>query len=290
MKRLKVLGKGLFATTYLVKKNGKKYALKVQKYSDFNKNNIKTELEFASVAKKYPDQFMVLSEYQFIENCKEKVGLDNIKINKDIKKHKNSNLCINLLYSLKDNTLENFKGSFNGDLLNSFLIQMVYIFYLLEKNRFYHQDIHLGNITFTKTNKKFIKIFGFDIPTYGYLFSLIDYGSMTRQIPYKGYSDFASFIFELHGWPDCIGQNMLPPFETIYQLIKKEPEFDIIRKWTKNKYEIGDYFCLLNRARTLELLGLPNCCTPHVRREILLYLYNNKNNLSKIIKTLAGKF
>jgi serine/threonine protein kinase len=146
MKRLKVLGKGLFATTYLVKKNGKKYALKIQKYSDFNKDNIKAELEFADVAKKYPDQFMILEEHTFVENCKDTVGLEDIKLSKEIKKHKKSNLCINLLYDLKDGTLNNFEGSFNNNILNTFIIQMVYIFYLLEKNRFYHQDIHFGNI------------------------------------------------------------------------------------------------------------------------------------------------
>jgi serine/threonine protein kinase len=289
MKRLKVLGKGVFATTYLVKKGNTKYALKVQKYSDFNKDNIKTELEFVDVAKKYPDQFMVLEEHWFVEKCKENVGLDNIKY-PEIKKHKKSNLCINLLYSLKDGTLDNFKGIFNNDILNSFIIQMVFIFYLLEKNNFYHQDIHLGNIGYTKTNKKTIKIFGFDIPTYGYIFSLIDYGSMTRTVPYKGYTDIASLIFELHSWYDCVGQNMLPPFEDVFKLIKKEPEYDIIKKWTKNKYEMADYFCLLNRSRILELLGLPECCIPKVRREFLIYLYSNKKNLSKIIKTLAGKF
>jgi serine/threonine protein kinase len=288
MKHIKVLGKGLFATTYLVKKDGKRFALKVQKYSDFNKENIKTELEFADVAKKHPDQFMVLMEHSFTEKCHEKVGLDFKDNSKEITKHKKSNLCVNLLYTLKDGTVNNIQ--LNIEQMNSFIIQMAYICYLLEKNGFYHQDIHPSNIAYTKTNKKSIKIFGFDVPTHGYIYSLIDYGSMTRVLPYKGYSDFATLIFELHGWPDCIGQNMLPPFDDIFKLIKKEPEYDIIKKMTKDKYEIGDYFCLMNRARIIELLGLPTCCYPSVRREVLLYLYSNKKNLPKIIKTLAGKY
>lgn len=287
MKRLKILGKGLFATTYLVKKNGKKYALKIQKFSDFNKENIKAELEFADVARKHPEQFMVLEEHWFVDKCREKVGLDNFKVSKDIKKHKKSSVCVYLLYSLKDGTMERLIDYLNKEQLNSFIIQMVYIFYILEKNRFYHQDIHLGNIAFTKTNKKTIKIFGFDVPTHGYIYSLIDYGNMTRNIPHKDYSDLTELIFELHGWLYCVGQNILPPYNSIYELIKKEPEYDIIKKITKDKYEIGDYFCLMNRARALEILGLPQCCFPHIRREILLFLYSNKKNLPKIIKTLA---
>lgn len=284
MKRIKVLGKGLFATTYLVKKNGKKFALKVQKYS---KDNIKTELEFADIARKYPDQFMVLFEHQFVDNCREKVGINT---DKEIVKHKKSNTCINLLYSLKDGTIKDLK--LNLEQTNSLIIQMTYIFYLLEKNGYYHCDINSSNIAFTKTNRKSIKIFGFDVPTHGYIFSLIDYSKLTKTKPFKDYSDFSEFIFELNGWRKCIGFNVLPNLKDIFNLIKKEPEFEIIKKWTKKNRsyasDIADYFSILNRTRALELLGLPNCCEPAVRREILLYLYSNKNNLPKIIKKLAS--
>jgi hypothetical protein len=287
MKRIKVLGKGLFGTTYLVKKNGKKFALKVQKYSDYNKDNIKTELEFADVARKHPDQFMVLEEHTFVENCREKVGTDFKDNSKEIVKHKKSNTCINLLYSLKDGTLEDLK--LNLEQTNSLIIQMAFIFYLLEKNGYYHCDVNYSNIAFVKTNKKSIKIFGFDVPTHGYIFSLIDYSRLTKTKPFKDYSDFSEFIFELNGWRKCVGFNVLPSFEHIFNLIKKEPEYEIIKKWSKDKYDIADYFSLLNRPRALELLGLPNCCEPSVRREILLYLYSNKKDLPKIIKTLEGK-
>ena len=43
-------------------------------------------------------------------------------------------------------------------------------------NNFYHADIRRQNICFIKTNLTHIKIFKYKIPTFGYIFSLIDYG------------------------------------------------------------------------------------------------------------------
>ena len=42
-------------------------------------------------------------------------------------------------------------------------------------NDFYYEDLHKKNICFVKTNIKTIKILNLDIPTYNYIYSIIDY-------------------------------------------------------------------------------------------------------------------
>uniref|UniRef100_A0A6C0ECW0 Protein kinase domain-containing protein n=1 Tax=viral metagenome TaxID=1070528 RepID=A0A6C0ECW0_9ZZZZ len=58
------------------------------------------------------------------------------------------------------------------------IIQILYATYLMHSNNFYHQDIRTTNIGYVKTNLTHIKILKYNIPTYGYIFSLIDYGSI----------------------------------------------------------------------------------------------------------------
>ena len=52
----------------------------------------------------------------------------------------------------------------------------MYIVYLINKNGYFHNDFHPGNIGFVKTNKKTINILGHKIPTHGYLIKAIDFG------------------------------------------------------------------------------------------------------------------
>jgi hypothetical protein len=60
----------------------------------------------------------------------------------------------------------------------SFIIQIVYALNLMHTNGFFHRDIHGKNICYKKTSIKTINIFNMKIPTFGYLFSIIDYKSV----------------------------------------------------------------------------------------------------------------
>ena len=51
---------------------------------------------------------------------------------------------------------------------------------------FYHRDLRRKNICFIKTNLLYIKIFNKKNPTYGYIFSLIDYGCViSNKLTYR---------------------------------------------------------------------------------------------------------
>ena len=178
---IKQLGMGAYGTTYKVEYNNKFYALKKQKIlqSDTKKNlksNIWREIEFYKWINKLSsyDQifFMKLYEYNIENSCDLEQEVDNKQLNR-------SKICLNLLVDLKDGVLQDLTLSKEQN--NSLLIQMLYIIYLLRKSNWIHHDVHPGNIGYKivdtniklniKINKKTYKI-----PTYGYIFSLIDYG------------------------------------------------------------------------------------------------------------------
>jgi hypothetical protein len=205
---IKQLGKGAYGTTYKVEYNSKYYALKKQKIleSDTKKNlnsNIWREIEFYKWINKLNsnDQvfFMKLYEYNIEKVCDLDQEVDNKELNR-------SKICLNLLVDLKDGVLENLTLSKEQN--NSLLIQMLYINYLLRKSNWIHNDIHPGNIgykivdTNTKLNIK-INNKSFKIPTYGYIFSLIDYGLcinkrlLKKSIEKKNYKINYSLNFDL---------------------------------------------------------------------------------------------
>ena len=48
----------------------------------------------------------------------------------------------------------------------------------MQKARYIHGDFHSGNIGYIKTDKEFIKYKNLKIPTFGYIYKAIDYGSV----------------------------------------------------------------------------------------------------------------
>lgn len=55
-------------------------------------------------------------------------------------------------------------------------IQVVNIACLINKEGYYHSDLHPKNVGVINTNKKFVKILNKNISTHGYLLQAIDYG------------------------------------------------------------------------------------------------------------------
>ncbi len=175
------IGNGAYGTTYKIEYKNKYYALKKQKIleSDTKKNlnsKIWREIEFYKWINKLnsDDQifFMKLYEYNIENSCDLEQEINNKELNR-------SKICLNLLVDLKDGVLQDLNLSKQEN--NSLLIQMLYINYLLRKSNWIHHDVHPGNIGYkiVDTNTKIklrINNKNFTIPTYGYIFSLIDYG------------------------------------------------------------------------------------------------------------------
>jgi hypothetical protein len=51
----------------------------------------------------------------------------------------------------------------------------------MQSKGFLHSDLGFDNIGVVKTNKKYIKIFGKNVPTFGYLLKAIDFGSVLHK-------------------------------------------------------------------------------------------------------------
>ena len=191
IKLIKELGEGYLGKVYLVKdlKNLNEYAMKIQKILEKDKkenrknkkwNEIYFSLDFAN---KYPEHFTYLYDYLITKNCTH-IPLFKVKGNVFIKNGENlikSKYCLISFYSLIDGTLNNIIDLLSKKQYYSLLIQISYIYYLLQSNNYSHRDTHFGNFGYIKTDKKYIRIFNYDIPTYGYIFKIIDYGAVLHK-------------------------------------------------------------------------------------------------------------
>jgi len=192
-KKKKLLGKGMIGTTYLITIKNKNYALKIEHIlkKDIKKSTASPlwrEIEFATtMGNKYPEQFMKLYDHDIIDKCehKQKYAYDlkvfGSKKQKEFEKLAKSPYCSRKIYSLVDYSLNDKLKKLNLQQKYSEIIQLIYIVYLMRKNGYIHGDFHFGNVGIKKTNKKYINIFSKKIPTYGYIYSAIDYGEVKHK-------------------------------------------------------------------------------------------------------------
>lgn len=185
---IKEIGRGMRGIVYLVKKNNKYYALKRQKISKDEKiespfKKIWQEVYSLLLINKLSDDekifFSRLYEYK-VFNCSLKLTNDYIPHNMihTIENNNSSDLCMDIIMDYNGN---NFYDLYKSNQMSKrdiycFIIQMINICKIMEKNNLIHGDIHHKNITYVKTTKN-ININKTTINC-NYLYSLIDYGSM----------------------------------------------------------------------------------------------------------------
>jgi len=128
-----------------------------------------------------------------------------------------------------DGTLEDFlKNDINTELLISCLFQIIFaLLYLQKYYKFTHNDLHINNIMYEKTNKKYLYYkynnCYFKIPTYGYIFKIIDFGRCIFEFKNKV---FFNDVFSKYGEAD--GQYNYPlPSVPLYNKNKNENEKNI---------------------------------------------------------------
>ncbi len=189
-KIIKELGKGGYGVVYLVNNpdNEKNYAMKIEKIreEDIDLDNkfspLTKELKFnIKVAKKYPNFFMRLLDYDIVKDCdyKWKATEKDNEINKELEK---SPYCFRKIYTLVDGVVCNIRNKISAKALKSLIIQFIYTIYIMYSiEKIIVIDIaSCDNVGFIKTNKKYISINvnnkTYQIPTYGYLIQIIDYG------------------------------------------------------------------------------------------------------------------
>jgi len=239
-KIIKELGSGMHGTVYLVKNKDKKYAMKVEQVfeKDLEKNLksvIWREIDFAkNMSKKYPQQFMKIYDYEN-KKCNYVHHLSEEKwksMNPEIKKYYKdlfaSPYCSIKITNIVDNMLHNIIYKINNKkVILDLFIQVVNLAYLINKEGYYHRDLHPKNIGVVKTKDKYIKILDKKVLTHGYILSAIDYGMVLHKkyilekweesaLKYDNdlYTNFYKIIFKI----------------MLKNLINKYPEIDINKK------------------------------------------------------------
>jgi hypothetical protein len=196
---IKKLGNGMSGTVFLVSDGTTEYALKIEKIpekyaKDYNKNilNLQSrdlrEIEFSlNFANKYPEQFIYLYAYDIINNCDHiqeytnnlndyPNNIKNIYIEK-----KESKYCIRKIYSLVDTVLKQIINKLTHKQIYSFVAQISYIIYLMQKEGYTHNDLQTNNVGVINTNKEYIQILDFMIPLFGYQYLAIDFGMVLND-------------------------------------------------------------------------------------------------------------
>lgn len=204
LKKLKVLGEGAVGKVFLVKRDGAKYALKVEYIQPkFLKKGeeLYNELEFTrDVASQYPDQFQQLYDHELVKGCSEKLSPIHANIRPALKqyleKSRQAQICVYKLYSLVDTTLESLGSKcrrWSLAHIYSALLQILDMFQVMEKFEWVHGDFHPGNVGIRYTSRDYpLEIGGQPIKTHGTLLQLIDYGTLLNhrtlrsKHPFKG--------------------------------------------------------------------------------------------------------
>jgi serine/threonine protein kinase len=188
-KILHAMGCGYWGTTYLVRKDGKDYAMKIERIlsKDVKKSKyspVWRELDFSLNVANKTNRFMRLVEYKIIDNCKHKQKKPNYN-NKEFVKHwsaiQSSPWCIVKILTPINYTLRHdFNALITPDhkKMYSMLAQLLHATYKIHKAGWIHGDIHQENVgcIYVPPNKH-VSIFGYKIPTYRREFQLIDYGA-----------------------------------------------------------------------------------------------------------------
>jgi tRNA A-37 threonylcarbamoyl transferase component Bud32 len=323
----KKLGSGMAGAVFLVsstvKNEKKEYALKIEKIAEkYINKDLKLrdwrEIDFSiNFANKYPEQFIYLYNYDIIKNCKhiqqneepnyiehlKKIPLESQKY--FIEKNK-SNYCIRKIYSLVNNNLYNIFENLTKKQLYSMIAQISYILYLMKQNGYMHNDLHTQNIGVKKTNKKYLTLLDNKIPIIDYQYKAIDFGwvlhkkyKLTKNEKERFENSKKNEITRLLKILASIEKN-----DKIKKLIDLEDNPILLKKFIKSDdyylvkdYGINDidrffiYQILYPENAQKMILGKDYTVTYKINFRCdladILYFFNNKLDLSKIIKYCA---
>uniref|UniRef100_A0A6C0IUL8 Protein kinase domain-containing protein n=1 Tax=viral metagenome TaxID=1070528 RepID=A0A6C0IUL8_9ZZZZ len=275
-KILEEINSGAFGTVFLVKKNKKKYALKIEKILKTEAkvpkgSPIWNENDFCKkIANRYPTHFMKLYTYDIITDCTHKQKrvkyFDQLDkdTQKDINRRQKSTVCVRRIYSLISGDLENNAVRMCKHAIIMCVIQVLNAINIMHSNGYVHQDIHNGNIGYIETTKKYLLIGGSRIPTYGKIYKLIDYGrTQSRKFMRKKEFENAKsrdmsiiprllgqWIFRQKHWEKAKRAETTSKKHPIYKKLRKQKYnhkicvllFEVLYPETYQKYILGRKF------------------------------------------------
>jgi len=219
IKFIKLLGKGLYGSTYKISYMDFLYALKRQKIlksyiTGDTKYPLWREFKFLKWISKLSknDQcfFMKLVAYRFYSDCDFSNKTENHQ-NKLIQKLNKSNHCVDMIFDLKSGIVSDIIPYIDLKQSMSLCVQILYAINLMRKSLYIHTDLHSNNIAYIKIKKNDVikiktdKLMKFK--SYGYQFSIIDYGLVLYshfklskkeqkkyELNYKFNKDFSMFF------------------------------------------------------------------------------------------------
>lgn len=158
------------AKIYLAEYNNKKYIVRYRGFSDKDYKDllINNYGPFNTVNKlnyKYPNYFTILYDY--------KIKKKNYNLKKITYNYTLIEMYEYIPYLIR-------KYLFNKIYFNLFT-QIIYILYILDIENIVYPEAHDRNFGLIKTNKKYIKIFNYKIPTNGYFVKLFDYDDIIEK-------------------------------------------------------------------------------------------------------------
>ena len=289
---LEIINYGATAITYKIKIKGKYYAYRREKISteDFNmlkdieKDNLESLLNKTSkhqiirniyfnkfINTLNTTHFLILKKYKFTKADYKVPLVEGLKVYDWCIPHNtkinNFKYSFDTITDLKDGNLNDIYNIITKHEVYSLIIQIIYALHLIHINDFMHNDLTSTNICYKKTKTKYIKILGLSIPTYGYIFSLIDYDTVSslkfknRSIdkymndnPYVENLHFLlisifNMLYNMKGW-----ENNDKLFNLIYKIrnnphdksILNDPNFNLFESLLLNYEETKNYILLMN--------------------------------------------
>jgi hypothetical protein len=313
---IKTLGKGMHGTVYLVKNiEGYEFAMKVEQIfeKDLEQNSkspVWREIDFANImSSKYPQQFMKIFEYEN-KRCDYIHELDsnrwstmNVKVKQYFEELFSSSFCSIKITNIIDIMLHDiiYKIS-DKEIIYNLFIQVVYLSYIINKEGYYHRDLHPKNIGVIYTNDEFINILGKEIPTNGYILQAIDYGMVIH----------AKYDLEENERKQLVDDNDL--YQNVYkiifkimlkELIEKYPDKDINKLVPISEKDKGEIEKILHRIiqhdnyayfeellykiiffdKFQEQIGIVDKVElfDFLSIKDVIYIFKNYNNLEKIL-------
>ena len=307
------LGTGVMGTVYLSEINGIKSITKIERYNGdmTTKSPYIRQLKFNELAKKYPNNFLVLVFSGVVEKCEH----DNPIIRK---KRFNKN---KMQYLMKINKWEkcsllSYKPVLDGDLgsiihkLNSkqsknALYQIVTCLNIMKKHGYKHRDSHVGNIMYKRINRisakqKLLK----------YQWFLIDYGMISHKSFIKNWHDkydggkvneilklVKSFTVDKMGLHIRDKKLKLRPYEEYIKKIKESIHYNDIKKYlpkTTNKRLLNESMVFITKikyhkfsiyGRGFDINKYKKYISKQMNEKILLYMVKHclDKNYSNIL-------
>ncbi len=311
-KIIKELGYGFMGTVYLVEKNNKKYAMKIEHVleSDIINKNSKVFREnrfYEKFANKYPQYFVIMKDFDIIDNCthiQKYPPSFTDKFDNIIKNLANSKYCTRRIITLINNSLKSIIHTLTPNQIYSAIIQIHYITNLLHKNKYVQVDASIANVGYIKTDIKYIKIDNHMIPTFGYIYKLYDFGSVLHIsdttvsnfnfIKNKELLKIASYLYE-----NSIQYIDIYSKKKYINSIMDSPEFEdiknILKKPARSPYIYIRMYEILNNEKFKELINLEkenrNPIKFYIPQEDILYYIKeiNNNNFNNIINYFLAK-